>query len=190
MSHDGIHERGKTLEDRFFHDVDQKLLNQLRAASAGTDDKASLSAISGIEDTTLLNTLVQLGINSETFSALSLVPVVAVAWADDRLETAERDAILKAASEAGIEAGSASLELVRNWLQNKPGEDLIAAWKSYIASLAESLPPAALEQIKAHVMGRARLIAQSAGSILGFTSGISKIEQKKLQELEAAFQGE
>jgi len=56
-----------------------------------------------------LDSLIASGISPDTIAAVSLIPLVAVAWADKKLEAKERDAILNAATEAGISAGANNL---------------------------------------------------------------------------------
>jgi hypothetical protein len=41
--------------------------------------------------------------------------------------------------------------------------------------------------LKNEIMGRARLVAEASGKVLGITSGISKVEQAVLDRLEKAF---
>ena len=122
--------RRKALEDQFFAQQDQKLLEQLREREAAQAAIDALRNASGITDEAVLNELVGLGIRSDTLAALSLIPLVAVAWADGVMEAKERTAILSAAADVGVEAGDVSHELLGSWLDARPGRALVDAWPS------------------------------------------------------------
>ena len=57
---------------------------------------------SGLTDPDLLNLLLELGIDSETLAALTLVPLVEMAWADGSISAHERVAVLEAATLIGV----------------------------------------------------------------------------------------
>ncbi|MBN1588662.1 MAG: hypothetical protein JW888_04030, partial [Pirellulales bacterium] len=74
--------RRRELEDKFFHERDQALLQALREERESKERKRALSEASGITDEDLLRQLDALDVRSETLVALSLIPMIAVAWAD------------------------------------------------------------------------------------------------------------
>ena len=90
------------------------------------------------------------------------------------------------AIERGVEEGSPTCDLLRNWLQTKPDARLLEVWKGYIDELKESLGERSKTHLKIGTMGRARAIAEAAGGFLGVAS-ISTAEKKMLEELERAF---
>ena len=119
-------------------------------------------------------------------TAVALIPLVAVAWADGKMEDGERTAILKAANEADVSEGSASYQLLESWLQNNQPDGLLESWKTYVSSLKGSLEAAAMGQLKNSVVKRATGVAKSAGGFLGLST-ISEVEKNILTEIEAAF---
>lgn len=179
--------RRKALEDQFFAQQDQKLLEQLREREAVQAALDALRSASGISDEAVLNELVGLGIRSDTLAALSLIPLVAVAWADGVMETKERKAILSAAAEVGVEAGDVSHQLLGRWLDSRPGRALVDAWRDYIHGLLEHLDPVAHAALKHELLGRARQVAEAAGGFLGVGNKVSREEEDVLAELERAF---
>lgn len=183
---DQLHDRGRALEDSFFHDVDQKLLDELRHSLEAEKTRLALQAITGIENETALNKLVEAGISPASLTAFSIVPLVFVAWADGQVQSNERDAVLKAAVEAGMEPDSTGYKLISAWLKSKPEEQLLDAWKSYIGALKETLDHASYIHLKSNIMDRTRQVAASAGGFLKM-GAISLSESKKIEELEAAF---
>jgi len=131
--------------------------------------------------------LVELAVEPETLVAFTLVPLVEVAWADGEIQPKERDAIIKAAIERGVEEGSPTCTLLSNWLNTQPDPQLLETWKGYMEELKESLGERSRAHMKSSIMGRARAVAEAAGGFLGMAS-ISVAEKKKLEELEWTFE--
>lgn len=183
---DDVQGRGKALENLFFGERDQELLQKLKSELEGKQAREALAAVSGIENDDVLEKLLSVGVTPESLSAVSLIPLVTVAWCDASMESTEEEAILKAAAAAGIENGSASLELLGNWLGERPGDDLLDAWKGYVAVLREKLDETAFTQLKTSVINRAENIAESAGGFFGLGS-VSDKEKKAIADLAAAF---
>ena len=93
---DGVSERvlgdrRKALEEEFFKKESEKLRARLREQADRETARAALAEASGIGDAEVLDRLVQLGMSAETFAALSLVPLVEVAWASGKVEPQERE---------------------------------------------------------------------------------------------------
>jgi len=185
---DSLHQRGKALEDSFFRLKDCQLLERLRQEMEARSAIDSLKSASGISDPETLEGLVEHQVTAETMTSLAMVPLVVIAWADDKLSPDEKRAILKAAHQAGIEEGTAAHQLLDSWLSEKPDEDLWEAWKQYVHALKEQMSSAPFNQLKQTILRRAKEIAKVAGGILGTTVGaISIYEEKKLKELEEVF---
>jgi hypothetical protein len=182
----GLKEKAKALEDSFFALENAKLLQQLREESAREEKRKEFREYLNIDNEEIIDALVELEVEPETLVAFSLVPLVEVAWADGEIQPKERDAIIKAAVERGVEEGSPTCDLLRNWLQTKPDPKLLEVWKGYIDELKESLGKRSRAHLKSGTMGRARAIAEAAGGFLGVAS-ISAAERKMLDELEWAF---
>ena len=88
------------LEDSFFGRDGGGLRERLREAErTRTARMESLAEVSGITDVEVLEKLVGLGVRSETLTALSLYPLVAVAWADGHVDRHERETVLQGAAD-------------------------------------------------------------------------------------------
>jgi hypothetical protein len=185
-SGDVFGDRRRALEDSFFHERDQRLLENLRMELETFEAHKQLAHVSGIIDQQVLMNLVKAGVRAETLAAVSLIPLVEVAWADGAVSDEEREAVLKGAAESGIHPGNASYVLLEQWLRQRPDVRVIAAWKEYVHTLAMSMPAEAIETMRANLIGRARKVAEAAGGFLGLTSKISKVEQAALEEFERA----
>ena len=70
------------LESAFFLMQDRELMEQLRQESSLKETKEALKQVSGIDNDVVLDKLVELQVRPEVVASLSLVPLVAVAWAD------------------------------------------------------------------------------------------------------------
>ena len=97
MSEEFLGNRRKTLEEAFFANHNKTLLHRLKQTASVQQKKAALAAASGISDDNALEKLVALDIDSDTLAALSLVPILKVAWADGAIDDKERKAALSAA---------------------------------------------------------------------------------------------
>ena len=135
---DVLHDRGKALEDIFFLAKDNELLQKLRQQRIDQVTKEDIAAATGITDENLLQRLIEMEINLETLTALSVVPLIEVAWADGEIELNEREAVLQAADEAGIPKGGPGYCLLHDWLEQRPRPEMLAAWKHYVAALAKN----------------------------------------------------
>jgi len=187
MSDEFLGDRKKALENEFFAKENAKLLEKLRAEKTKLASKEALAEASNIQDEELLDHLVSLDIGADTWTALSLVPLVEVAWADGRLERKERKAILEAAADSGVRPGKASYELLESWLESRPQPGLLEVWGEYVVSIAARLDADGKALLKSEILGRARRVAEAAGGILGLVKRISPEEQAVIDRLEHPF---
>lgn len=189
MSRDAFKDRAKTLEDSFFLQRDTQLMQNLKLQLEREQERAALCQTFGIRDEAILDQMLAAGIGSETIPALTLVPLVLVAWADRLMEQAEREAILQAAREEGLEENSICWQLLERWLQEPPPVDALKkAWVNYVTAICEQMSPAGKVALQDELLGRAKRVAKAAGGLLGIGS-ISSAEWALLGELEAAFKG-
>lgn len=182
MSDEFLGERRRVLEDSFFAERDRGLMEKLKKQVK----REALADACGIQNSAALESLVNANISPETITALTLVPLIAVAWADGSIAPEERDAIRLATESAGIEAGSICQQLLDAWLAKPPGPELVEAWKGYIQAFSSSASPAAVETLRDDVLGHASAIAAAAGGVLGIGS-ISKREKAVIDDLASAF---
>lgn len=178
--------KAKALEDSFFARENDRILRELREASVREEKKKEFREYLDIDDDEIVNALVDLEVEPETLVAFSLVPLVEVAWADGEIQQEEREAIIKAAVERGVDESSPTCNLLRNWLQTKPSPELLEVWKSYVEALKPSLGDRAKAHLRDGTLDRAREIADAAGGFLGVAT-ISAAEKKMIEELEQAF---
>lgn len=183
-----LDERRQSLEDEFFHKQSQENLEALRTQLAQQTTKEELRKASGMTDDVVLDKLLALGIGAETVLALSLVPLIYVAWSDGKIQDKEREAILEGAQKKGIAGDSAAFALLQAWLSQQPRPSLFDTWETYIKALRGKLSDSETAQLEAQVMRFARFVAESSGGFLGIGK-ISGAEEAALARIEAAFGG-
>ncbi|QEG23075.1 hypothetical protein [Mariniblastus fucicola] len=183
---DDLQGRGKALETKFFGERDQVLLQNLKAELADKEAREALHAVSGIDNDEVLDKLIDAGVTPESLAAISLIPLVSVAWCDDLMEATEKEAILQAATSAGIEKDSAASKLLGSWLAHRPKPDLLESWKGYVGVLKGSLDETSYSQLKSSVINRAENVAEAAGGFFG-AGTVSDKEKKAIADLAAAF---
>jgi hypothetical protein len=187
MGEEFLGDRRRALEEAFFAKEDERLRRRLREADEARMRKQALAAASGIADDAVLEKLAALDIRSDTLAALSLVPLVVVAWADGTIDDKERGAVLSAAAEAGVRAQDPSRELLDRWLREQPPRDLLATWTGYTRAVCAALDEESRQRLKAELLGRARRVAEAAGGFLGVGRKVSASEEAVLATLEKAF---
>jgi hypothetical protein len=187
MSNEFLGDRRVALEEAFFVKENERLRQQLRDMDQARRNKEALSAASGITDGAVLDKLAALDIGSDTLAALSLVPLVAVAWADGGIDDKERGVAFAKAAETGLGKQDISYQLFERWLAAPPPPALLAAWKDYIGALSASLSPEDRRVLRHELLDRARAVAEAAGGFLGIAGRVSPPEANVLKELERAF---
>ena len=182
MSEDAFERREKALEDEFFHRVDEKLRQELRRSMERDRSREALAEATGFCDEALLNSLVDSGIQATTLTALTLVPAIFVAWADDTVDSLETETIMKAATERGINEDGVALQLLESWLKKRPPKSLWETWTRYVHAVKETLDDAASTALSNEVQRLAKAVAESSGGVLGFGK-TSKSEQAVLDKI-------
>jgi hypothetical protein len=179
---DALHQRGQALEDEFFHRVDEKLRVELREAMEREKSREQLSAATGFKDQALLDHFLEGGFQATTLAALSLVPTVWVAWADGSITPKERQAVLSAALQRGLEHEPTAFQMVEGWLHKHPPRSLWKLWKEYAEAVHETVSPTLAELLMTEILRQATVVAEASGGTLGFGK-ITASEQAILDEI-------
>jgi tellurite resistance protein len=180
-SGDSFQNRGDALENEFFRKVDQELMERLQKQG----DIESLRECLGIRDDKVAASLLAAGVTVRTATALRLVPLVAVAWADGRIEASEREVILSAAEKHGITPQSPGGQLLRGWLDQKPSLEMMDTWVAYAGRLAEKLTPQESAHLRQVIVEEMQQVAEASGGFLGFAA-VSSGESNIIKRIEAA----
>jgi len=185
------HDHAAELTELIFQEHDLALLEVLDEGDAKeVAHHARLEALAratGVRDERTLQMLLDRGITADRAAALTLIPLVAVAWADGRLQDDEIHALQNAAHEQGVEKGSPAYELFRRWLLVEPIRRLRAAWANYVISLCKDMSDSDREALREQTLDRAVAVARAAGGVLGLGDKVSEREEEILEELSLAF---
>lgn len=186
MTDDIFKTRERALEDAFFREVDQQLLQRMKDDLKRDEQRESLISATGITDEKVLSELIGIGIKSETILALWLFPLVWVAWADGHIDQQQRNDILEAAHQAGHERGSASHQLIESWLEFPPDPKLKDAWKDYVGSVCGVISPSTLQTLKQDILNRSRKIAELSSFHFNFDD-VEKSQYGVIAQIEKSF---
>lgn len=180
MKKKSIFADARALEDAFFTKENARLLEQLKEKQK----REALREVVQIKDETFLDRLIELGIGPETVLALTLVPLIAVAWADGTLDGRERDAIIKAAEEKGVSPETAGHQLLETWLSRRPERELFDSWKQYVRDIWETFTDEERQRMRERTLDWALAVAEASGGFLGVISKVSPSERAVIKELE------
>jgi hypothetical protein len=186
MSIEYLKERERALENAWFKQRENELIERLRAQRDREARVKALAEACGIRDEGVLRSLVGLGIDAEAVAALALVPLVAVGWADGECGVTERRAILDAAHEAGIDRGQPGYELLEQWLTTRPAPQLFKTWIDFAHAMRDQLDEDQRDAIRHDFVERARQVAEVVGGVLNLGLHVSRKELSVLDEISDA----
>ena len=185
MQNEFLGDRRKALEETYFAKHNRALFERLRAAS---EANAELSPASGSAADSRIKRSAAIGTDSKSLAALSLVPLVAMAWAGAGVDDKERSMVLSWAAELGLTEGDPAYQSLEGWLAEPPTPELLAAWKrDYVGPLSLALSQEARRELKTQILGRARAVAHASGAFSGIGQTLSSAEQAIIEEIESAF---
>lgn len=181
--------RERSLEAAFFRKVDVKILDDMRSRMAKDQAIERLASDTGIHDQDVLQELLDLDFTPQNLLALWLVPLTQVAWADGKVDRAEREAVLKALRKHGYSEDSPAWHLLESWLDHKPCDEVLTAWKDYAKATVETAGQKRLILLRNELRNRTREVANAAGGVFGLGS-VSDAEESVLQQIEDALRPE
>jgi uncharacterized tellurite resistance protein B-like protein len=185
-SGDSFHERGMALENQFFAKVDQKLLEKIRSQQAAQANAEGLEKALGFSlSPELAQSLVTMGITSQSFQALRLVPLVAVAWADGTVSEDERYEICQVAKRQGVLDSEAACELLEAWMGQPPGPELLKSWSNYVSAILGQLNDSQKSELRSGLVDEMNRVAHATGGLLGWGS-VSPSENQVIQTIKRA----
>ncbi|WP_182866662.1 hypothetical protein [Stieleria mannarensis] len=184
IERDTIHRRGQALEDQYFQRVDQELLRKLREKDEREERLAELTKATGVRDERVATHLVEAGINASNIAAMTLTPLVFVAWASGSVTPEERKSVMSAALRRGVSSNPLAFRLLEQWLQSRPPRDMWGLWKEYAAGVHHTLPAETANKLRQRLLEQAKEVAMASGGVLG-VGKICPAEQRVLDEIES-----
>ena len=165
---DAFAERGRSLEEEYFHRKERELIEKMRVRAAGEEQRRRLGLETGVGDDDVLRDLQELGYTPETVMLLHLVPLIQTAWAEGGVTQKERDLIVKAARSRGITAGSPADQQLDLWLAQRPSDELFEKTLRAIRTILQAQPDDARAASEKDLLALASAIATASGGIVGF----------------------
>lgn len=187
MSNDAFDDRRKALEDQFFKQQNDAALQKLKDQKERAATKDEIQRLTGITNPALLDALANLKLGGAAVLVMSMFPLVEVAWADGKVDDKERRVVQQQAENVGIAKDSEAALLLNQWLDERPDLSWFQLWSDYVRELAAKLKPDDKELLKNEVIGRAQLVAQASGGLLGAGFAISAAEKRMIEKLTQAF---
>jgi len=185
---DIFHDRERAEESAYFQQRDAKLIDAIHQRAKLSEIAHALGEKLQVDNPALLQRIINLGVTRDTAAAFILAPLVQVAWIDGNVSAAERDTILRLASERGVAAGSADHAQLRAWLDVRPPDTLYETALDAIAVGLSVLPPNEAEQRVAGIIATSEAVAEASGGLaklLHLHRGISPQEQSVLDIVKA-----
>jgi len=187
MSHDAFERRRRAFEEEFFDKQSHKLIDKLRATLQKEHTREELIELTGIHDPAVLDTLMAMHVQKDTFAAFALYPLIEVAWADGEVDEKERKAFLAAAAEHGIAPGSRAHTALEEFVKTRPNDDTRKAWYAWAEQLTQKLDAAERRKVREGLLKRAKAVAEASGGILGLGNKVSPNEKLVLDAIARAF---
>lgn len=184
MYDDPFGDRRKAHEESYFTKRDEELRARMRARAERDERRRALAAVTGIDDDWVLDALLARGIDERSVEGFALLPLAEVAWADGRVEDAERAAALAAARQRGV--GADGCALLEAWLAQPPDDSLCEVWRAFVAARATALDPPHRDAWCRELLDQARAVARASGGVLGLGSKVSAAEEQALRGIAAA----
>lgn len=133
--------------------------------------------------------LSELGIDKDSYRVVGLLPLVFVAWADGRLQRAERALIERVARDKGWLAGGGA-ELLARWLDSPPaveevdkGLELLRLLSEQERGVGAAVWPSTLRSL----VGLCEQVAEAAGGHWGLHASVTESERAALEKIAEAF---
>lgn len=143
-----------------------------------------LAEATGIQEQELLARLRCFGLSSDTFGALSLLPIAVAAWASGQVTSEEQLAAMQAIEESEIRENQAAIDVYRSWLCKRPAPGLWQLWHDFTVSRKRLWEPEKLREQGDILCGAATKVAEASGGILGW-GAICAAEERVLEGIRA-----
>jgi len=179
---DAFADRGRSLEEEYFHRKERELIDKMRVRAAADDARRRLGEMAGVADEEVLSDLQALGYTPETVMMLYLVPVIQIAWAEGGVSQKERDLIVKAARSRGITEGTPCDQQLNLWLSTRPSDEMFEKSLRAIRTLLQAQPADARDASEKDLLSLATAIASASGGIVGF-GAVSAEERQMLSHI-------
>lgn len=165
----------KSTEEGYFLKKNQEAAKKLR-------DYKDLEK-QGLQNKALIEQFLQSGFDADAVRALIFQPLIEVAWADGRVQSEERDRILKFAKDRGIEDSSKARDFLEAWLKKGFEDKSFLEAKGFLQALMAEYRAAGRDE-KEWLLSAVNAVADATNSVFGLgLSNVSSEERDFIKEL-------
>lgn len=172
----------KAHEESYFHQQDQRLIEQMRQKMQRQQAAEEIKAETGLADDALVARLAELGIARETLPVLHLMPLLQIAWADGEIQGAEREMLLEAAAATGITDGPAR-EAFEGMLSQRPSAEMFGVALEFIRHMLDALPGDQGTAARENIEELAWRVADASGGVFGLWGRVEDEEKDALRNI-------
>jgi tellurite resistance protein len=136
-------------------------------------------------DQELIADLKLLGVDSDSYRVVVLLPLIQVAWADGEIQASEREFIMRVAHGYGLLEGKSGAVL-ESWLTRTPSPEQVSRGRTLLVALTlrhrgmgSELGPQTLSDIEALCVD----VARAAGGLFDTFFTVDDNERKALEEI-------
>jgi uncharacterized tellurite resistance protein B-like protein len=158
-----------------------ELLARVDSGAARIAERQAIAKAVGTTDADIVDRIEQLGLSGDSARILDVLPLVHVAWADGRVQKAERVAVLAVLEARGIPPKSDACLLIEALLEARPSETFLAQSLSIVRDLA-----ARSGTETADIVDLCAKVANASGGLLGFGAKTNDKERTIIGEVAKA----
>ncbi len=133
-----------------------------------------------VDDADLRRQLRSLGVDRDTWRVVTLLPLVEVAWADGRVQAAERARIVRLAQDSEALEGDGRL-ILEGWLSYRPSPAYFARGRGVLLDLL-ARPEAQAFQVD-DILDACLGVAEAAGGLFGVVATVEPEERALLAKM-------
>jgi tellurite resistance protein len=142
---------------------------------------SGLAAIFATDDREVLDRLTMLGFTPDSARVLDVLPLVHVAWADGKIQAAERKAVLAVLESRNIPRSSDAWLLIETLLETRPSETYLAQSLQLLRLLGRSSGADPKS-----VVDLCTVVAEASGTLFGIGAKVTPAERQLIARIAAA----
>jgi tellurite resistance protein len=159
-------EQRKTLREKLDTQAKELAEQQQIAASVQTSDLSAAEKVKA------------LGFDGDSARVFDLLPLVHVAWADGKIQKAERASILHLLDKRGIERDSEAFRTIESLLEEKPSDEYMAQSLAVLREITGGISDRSEEIVDLCIQ-----VAAASGGFLGLGKKIGEEEKALIAEI-------
>ena len=139
MTRNGFEQRALGFQIASEIEIERIWINNIQAENAKNAERICISQNLRLEDKAVLDELLDHDFIGDSVAALTLVPLVSLAWIDGRVNKNERREILAEASRLGIQQDSPAYTKLVQWFKSYSPQPLETLWGHFVSAYLKTL---------------------------------------------------